>query len=309
MNRLKTTFFYVSLFLPVFIYSQAQVGLKTVNVQGESRIDESRIEALAYQLLNSETDGKKKELNNQLKSLLIQELNKEEARSHPFSEIKSLSILSPSDSTIRIFNWNIPYSNGMFDFECGILHLNPTKDTAFKFLTAADKDSVNENYISPSNHWVPGLIYEVIENKTQFNTYYTLLVWDGHNILTNKKRIEVLWLDKNQNARFGAPIFVSNQAKNCRKIFEYGNDNKMRLYFDSLNHRIVYDHLSPSKPNLEGIYEYYGADLSFDAYQWNGKYWRYNADVDADLGSQKKKKDFKIDKDDIKKNRTFYKSN
>lgn len=309
MKGLKTTFFFGLLFSTYIVFSQAQVGLKTVDIEAESKINEEEIERIAYDLLNADSKQQKIDLNQALKKLLLKELNKEEAKNHPFTNIKSLSVLTPEDSSFRLFNWNIPYANGTFDFECGILNLNSNKDSAFTFLTEVVKDSIHENYIGQPNEWVPGLIYDLVQFKTQFETYYTLLVWDGNNVLTNKKSIDVLWFDADQNARFGAPILVSNQGRKCRRIFEFGNENKMRLYFDSLNQRIVFDHLSPSKPNLEGIYEYYGADLSYDAYQWSGSFWRYHADIDTDKGSQKKKKDFKVDKDVIREDRPIYKSN
>lgn len=309
MKGLRTTFFFAFTFFPFITFCQAQVGLQTVDIEAESKIDEAKIEQLAFELLNAASRTEKDSLNQALKTFLKKELNKAEAQTHPFSNIQSLSVLTPKDSSFKIFNWNIPYDNGTFDYECGILKRQTKADTAFQLLKAAPKDSISEHYVSQANQWIPGLIYDLVEHQTRFETYYTLLVWDGNTILTNKKSIDVLWFDANQNARFGAPIFISNQERKCRKVFEYGNDNKMRLYFDSLNQRIVYDHLSPAQPNLEGIYEYYGADLSYDAYQWSGNFWRYHADVDADKGSQKKKKDFKYDKNIIRKDVPFYKPN
>ena len=48
----------------------------------------------------------------------------------------------------------------------------------------------------------------------------------------------------------------------------------MSLNFEKEIERISFSHLAPPSSTLEGIYEYYGADVTFDAYQWKGDYWR-----------------------------------
>ncbi len=309
MNALRTAFFL--LFLCLIGESQAQqyVGLKTVEVNEDKHIDDEAIEELAFRLLNAQKDSTKKQLNQQLRHLLLKELNKKEAKTHDFSAIKSLSVLVPSDSSFKLFNWNIPYRNGTFDYECGILDLKTGLPEQFKFFSPLSKDSLNEESITEAYTWFPGLIYDIITTKNRFQTFYTLLMWDGNTVLTNRKRIDVISINKEGIPRFGAAIFKSNLATKTRVLFEYGNENKMILKYDETLNRIKFDHLSPPSSQLEGVYEYYGADLSFDAYDWNGDFWRYLADIDADKGSQKKKSDFKYDKKIIKKDQPIYSPN
>lgn len=290
------------------LYAQAQVGLKTVEISGEKKINEREIEVKAYELLNSDDDESKEVLNQELKDLLLIELNKIEAQKHTFSQIKSISILAPHDSSFLLFNWNIPFKDGTYQYECGILTRNTTNNNPFIFLRdTVLNDDLKEKSTTISNTWMPRLFYQLIESKTNFQTYYTLLAWDGNNLLTNKKSIEVLWFDKAGVARFGAPIFkYANAETKTRVEFEYGGQNRMKLQYNQALNRIEFDHLSPPSNNLIGIYEYYGADLSFDGFVWDGKNWIYHADINLDEGLNKKKSDFKIDKDLIKGNKQIY---
>jgi hypothetical protein len=44
---------------------------------------------------------------------------------------------------------------------------------------------------------------------------------------------------------------------------------------------IVMDHLAPSRPDLVGQPAFYGPDLSYDSYTWDGRYWVLERDIDA----------------------------
>ncbi len=288
---MKNLSFALFIFIGLSLDAQTNIGIKTVDINGEKAIDEQRIETLAYEILNTQGDQKKDSLNQILKSQLSLELSKEDALVHPFSKVKSISILTPSDSSFRIFNWNIPYADGSYAYECGILtatgnfsFLNPKNDTA-----------------QLNNHsWIPALYYSIIEKQDRFDTkLYTLLAWKGKDRLINKKVIDVLWFNKAGEIQFGYPIFLSGKNKLSRVVFEYAAQNVMGLQYNPNLDRIQFDHLSPPKQSLKGIYEYYGPDLSYDAYQWKKDHWELDEDIDLDKGLAKKRADFKLNKEVI----------
>lgn len=307
---IKKTLLLVASFLTLqFPQLQAQlnVGLKTVDVNADGAIDDQEIEKLAYQVLNAEKESQRLEFNQLLKERLRIECSKEEAFAHPFAAVKSLSILSPKDSAFRIFNWNIPKGDGSFDYECAILKKSEESD--FFFLTKADDQADDFLKVqTEKNQWFPGLVYEIIQKETLTQSYYTLLVWDGNNRLTTKKRIDALWFDREGAVRFGAPIFKHKSETLMRDVFEYSSQNTMTLSYNEELDRIEFDHLSPPSNNLSGIYEYYGPDLSYDAYQWENNAWLLQEDIDMDKGLKKSKKDFEVDKKVIQKKPTFYQS-
>ncbi len=55
----------------------------------------------------------------------------------------------------------------------------------------------------------------------------------------------------------------------------------MSLKLDPSEQRIVFDHLSPTKPELAGQPAFNGPDLSYDAYRWEKGQWLFQRDVDA----------------------------
>jgi len=211
--------------------AQIQVGLKTVEVQGEKDIDETAIEALAYKVLNAAKDEERLNANSDLKSLLKNELSKKSAFTFPFDSIKSISILSSPDSVFRLFNWNIPFNDGTFEYECGILKRFPdSRASEFYLLVPFTNDSLQLDQVITNNRkWLPGLFYELIQKETDLQSYYTLLTWVGNDRLTSKKRIDVLWFDQSGDVRFGAPIFVKEKSKMSRVGFEFSAQNTMIL--------------------------------------------------------------------------------
>ena len=122
-----------------------------------------------------------------------------------------------------------------------------------------------------------------------------------------RKIIENLYFDKD-TIGFGLPIIRDNKNTYLyRKIFEFSGELKMTLDIqNNPSKRIVYDHLTPSNPSLKGVYEYYGPDLSFDAYEWGERYWDYVSDIDIDQHLSKKSKDFEVkDRDTIQSKNLF----
>ena len=95
-----------------------------------------------------------------------------------------------------MFNWRIPFSDGTYKYECSLLKPTETEDYLFGFFSSIDSlpDDI-ERFSGSSDQWVGAQYYELIESKNKFQTYYTLLAWDGNDLLTNKKMIDVLWFD------------------------------------------------------------------------------------------------------------------
>lgn len=268
--------------------------------QDENRFQEDQIEELCFGVLNANQDEERKQFNQALKRVLKESLEEVGSFDYAFPKVKSLGILTSPDSNLRLFNWMVPYSNGTYDYEC-FAQVRFKNEVRLIVLKNLNEDSIlSEKSSYTADQWPGALYYELIEKKNQFSTYYTLLGWDGHNRLTNRKIIEVMRIKSNGTLSFGARIFKSNRPNSQQRIlFTYGDQNRMKLSYDETQDWIVFDHLSPPSSNLEGIYEYYGADFSFDAYKWEKSYWRHFSDVDIDQGLQKKKRDFKVDKNEI----------
>jgi hypothetical protein len=109
-----------------------------------------------------------------------------------------------------------------------------------------------------------------------------LFGYDGGTTMSNFKILDVLSFS-GQNAKFGSPVFKDPKGLKKRIVFEYSNMASMSLEFEPKRARIVFDHLSPEAPALEGVASYYFPDMSYDAYvyDYDREMWNLESDVIA----------------------------
>lgn len=95
--------------------------------------------------------------------------------------------------------------------------------------------------------------------------------------------------------RMGYPIFqeeVGSEKLVRRVFFEYSDKASVTV---NLNHNlaaIVFDHLVPEQANLEGMFDYYIPDMTYDGYSWSDGIWNYKEDIIAYNDENKKTKQF-----------------
>ena len=93
--------------------------------------------------------------------------------------------------------------------------------------------------------------------------------------------------------KFGDGIFLSENGKVKKRIlFEYKAGVVMHLRYNEESNVIIFDHLSPSDPNLEGQFEFYGPDFSYDMFEFKEGKWNYVKEIDARNGKDKTDKYF-----------------
>ncbi len=236
----------------------------------------------------SETDFKKAFiLNNDFEAHLRKVLRYDEAFNFPFDSLsKLISTVKSPDNAFRIFNWNIEKPK-QEQFYCCFIMKYDNKKEEFITLKLIDKSAsaFDPEYLSYSiNNWYGALYYSIIPTKKASGTIYTLLGWDGNNQFSNKKIIESMEFQKKDNVKFGLPIFKSEESKTKRRvIFQYNKNSYMSLKYakDKKKELIIFDHLSPKSPQLEGMKDWYVTDLSFDAFKLENGKWNYLKDIDA----------------------------
>ena len=191
--------------------------------------------------------------------------------------IPYFSHLKSPDKVFDIFNWNLSYEDGSYEYFC-LLRLNETSEI-IEFTDNSDKFYNPETKKLSSKDWFGALYYEIIPVKDK-PTYYLLLGWDGNNNFTTKKIIETLNFE-NENINFGIPVFESENGTKNRVIFEFSKSAVMSLRYQEKEKRIVFDHLAPFQEGADDFFEFYGPDLSFDAYQFKKGNWSYIKEVDV----------------------------
>ncbi len=200
-----------------------------------------------------------------------------------FDSLKKYKVLIQTpDKDVKVFTWDVEAEDGTHTF-FGFVHAYIKKLKKFETYQLTDKsDGVRdpENAIVDNTNWFGAYYYQIIPVKYKKKKYFVLLGWDGNNRISNKRLIDVLYLSDKGFPKFGAPIFYNEQMKlKKRIIFEFQAGLFMSLKYEESNDAILFDHLSPSNPNLIGEYSFYGPDFSYDMMKFKDGKWVYIKDV------------------------------
>ncbi len=278
------------LFLSVKAFSQANQTEK-LRIQAA----ETELKVLCDNLFHPpnkarQTDAEKKELNASLLEKFDTILNQAHSfENYQFDSLKKdFGILTSPDNKFRIIHWNIPKNDGTHEYYGFIQSKYTTKKNrveSIQLFPLTDKSAEiknPDNAITDNNKWYGALYSRIIIKKSKSKTYYTLLGWDGNDKFSQKKIIEVLTFDPNNGTpHFGADIFNFERKYPKRIIFEYSSTCSMSLRYSGKKDSIVFGHLAPTSPQLEGQFQYYCSDMSYDGFGFRKGKWNYGTDINA----------------------------
>lgn len=241
-----------------------------------------KLNELGKNILAAENDEDKLKINQDYKTALKDLINRPNSFDSSFTDLKTISILKANK--LKIYNWAIPFTDGTFEY---FAFLQIKTDKGFSVVELTDKSEgvkSPENKILTPKSWYGALYYKLIHHKKLGESTYTLLGWDGNNMLTNKKIIDVITVSGNGMIKFGSPIFKLKNKVQRRVIFEYSENAVMSLKYHPEREQIIFDFLVPSSSKLKGIYEYYGPALNrFDALTIEKGKWIYEEDINIEL--------------------------
>lgn len=242
--------------------------------------NESKLSGLLDSLRGAKTDAQRKNVNKEFKKLMDATLKLEGAFTYNFTKLKSVGVIDSPDKMLRIVNWNVEQEDLTHNYFCYLLHFDNKKKTVQinelidnSFMLPAQPDD-----ILTADNWYGALYYKIIPIDKGSKTMYTLLGWDGATSASNIKLIDVLYFNGNQ-PKLGSPIFKMKDQTVKRIFFEHSEKAVMSLRFEENYNRIIYDHLSPEAPGLEGFYSFYVPDMSYDALIMNNGKWTLKEDV------------------------------
>jgi hypothetical protein len=207
-----------------------------------------------------------------------------------FDSLKSISIIYSPDNVFRIITWNLVLNEGRFHYY-GIIQYNPDytrklKDTTNlrPFYPLIDRSEKFTNVLDTTvdnNFWWGATYYKIIPVKYKKQTYYTLIGWNGHTAISNKKVVESLYFEQNKPV-FGAPIFDLQYTKPIKRmVFEYANKASMTLRYEEKKGYLIYESVVPTRPQDQGHPETYLPDGSYDYLIFNKKkgIWEKQKDI------------------------------
>jgi len=240
---------------------------------------ELKLQSLQNKLFSTKIDSLKVKYNKEFLAVLDTVLSAELSFYYPFDSLTQIARLTSPDNKFRIINWNIYKGDGAY-FYFGFLQSFVSKDGKYEYFKLVDRSAGIKNpetYIGEPDKWFGMLYYgKIIKNED----YYTLLAWDGNDKITQKKFIEILYFKDNGDPVFGKDVFKMPKKNPRRIVFEYSSEITMSLKYNEDKRMIVFDHLAPKDPFMEGQYQFYGPDFSYDAFDYSKGKWKFIPDID-----------------------------
>jgi hypothetical protein len=227
-------------------------------------------------LIDAKTDSVKLLVCSKIQDSLIKTLSDESSFEYPFGQLKSLGKITSPDAKFRIYTWNCMLADGSYRYY-GIIQVREKSSIKVKVL-ADNVDADMFTSYHPHN-WPGALYYKIIPFKNKKDLTYILLGWDGNNVSSNKKIIEVLSVGS-EGIKFGEPLILWKNKRLNRVIFEYSKQAGMSIEYQEKEKRLVFDHLAPSSLKYTNQFEYYGPDFTHDALVLKNGIWELQENID-----------------------------
>lgn len=248
-----------------------------------SQVSPDSLQYWGYAMLNGKDEQARMTAQQQFTLLIDRFLENSSSFDAALGEVKALSTLTAPDKRFRLYTWNLPHQDGTYTYY-GRIQLPTSGQHPYRVIPLTDRSAATGKplvrQLKP-REWYGALYYQIIRVSHKKQVYYTLLGWDGNTGLSNKKLIDVLLFDTKGEPVFGAPVFDDGKRIQHRVFFEYAKQASMSLRYHEKTGHIVFDHLSPSEPSLEGRYEFYGPDFSYDALRFKDGKWKLITNYDA----------------------------
>jgi hypothetical protein len=253
---------------------------------------EKELLVLADELLQVRFDDELLDsLNLKLEKKLKYTLEQQNAFDYPFDSLSAISQLVSDDKLLRIFTWHRVKADGTHHHSGFIQYYHKPKKEVLLFQLNDFSDSIPEpaNQTLSYDYWFGATYYDMVSVEINGETNYTLIGWDGNDLHSNKKVIDLLYFSANGKPRFGKPVFVADRYRSKRIVFEYSRMATMMVKWEAGRKQIVFDHLAPTEPVYQGNHKFYGPDLSYDAFEFREGLWHYVSAIDYKMEAPKKK--------------------
>lgn len=243
---------------------------------------EQNLTLFLSELRAAKTDLDKENANNKFKSYLLETITLPGAFDYEFSSLRTIGTIKSPDKTFRFFNWNVEQSDESNKYYCFVLYFD-AKKKEWKTIELIDNSPQlppqPTDYLDEKN-WYGALYYKIIPIQKSGKTIYTILGYDATSSISHTKLIDVISFSGN-HIKLGSPIFKIKNETLKRVYFEHSKKCVMSLSYDDERQKIIFDHLSPESPSMEGFREFYVPDMSYDALSFNENKWILEEDVIA----------------------------
>jgi hypothetical protein len=278
--------------LPVFLTGQGQKPDSALYLFQHAELE---LMALQQKAFHSRIEKERIEGNKEFMRVWERIISNPAILNYPFDKLKDISVLSPKDRKFKVITWNLHRDDGTHAY-FGYILVNNSKRVRTGFMKYRQEDNYEffrlvdrsatikypETHIGSPDKWFGMLYTQLIE----CGDFYTLIGWDGNDKITQRKFVDVLYFRSNGNPVFGKDVFKFPRKNPKRLMFEYSHEVSMSLKYQERRKQIVYSHLSSRQEGslLDGQYQFYGPDGSFDALELKKGKWVVIEDIDINSG-------------------------
>ncbi|MFB6320106.1 hypothetical protein [Saccharicrinis sp. FJH54] len=246
-------------------------------ISAQSPIDEALNRQFA--VLGSGLPETAKKAASDSVGLLLSSYLKQPGSFHVKPMVDHLGKVSSADDKLNIYSWNYQGDEMLYKYGCVIQH--KTGEGRMEITVLKDsRNNIPETEVLKAAEWYGCLYYAIVVKTKRKKTYYTLLGWDGYNNIVARKIIDVLIFKPEHEPVLGASVFKMDRGTQKRVVFRFSATGSMVLVYDPDYKRIIFDHLSPASPELEGQYQYYGSDFTYDGFKFKRGKWEFEEMLD-----------------------------
>lgn len=266
----------------LFSFLLLNISISFANTDTSFVQREQNLTVYLTELRAAKTDMEKENANAKFKSFLLETISLPGAFEYEFSSLRTIGTIKSPDKTFRFFNWNVEQSDETNKYYCFVLYFD-VKKKEWKTIELIDNSTMlppqPTDYLDEKN-WYGALYYKIIPIQKSGKTIYTILGYDATSNMSHTKLIDVISFSGN-HVKLGSPIFKIKNETLKRVYFEHSKKCVMSLNYDEERKKIIFDHLSPESPSMEGFREFYVPDMSYDAFSFIDNKWVLEEDVIA----------------------------
>lgn len=273
------------IFIAVSFYSNAQIvpEISPTDLQKIKKFEDT-IRMYGDTLINSQVQENRSIASFRIIRSLTRALKIPNSFYYKWDSLLPWKIVTPEDGSFRIFSWYVRSDIDAYKY-FGTIQMRSDTLKMFPLIDYSDFTADAEEVTVDNNNWYGALYYGIKTVKAGKNIYYTLLGWDGNNMTSNRKIMDILFF-KNAKPRFGAPIIQVEKGKTQKRfILEFSDDAVATMSYSDADKKIVYDHVAPNGNALEGFYANYIPDGTYEGFEWKKGKWRHVNEI----GYQKRK--------------------
>ncbi len=270
----------IFLFLPLMLAAQKKTKVEpasqptveaVLNLQGL----EDTLGVLGYAIVNDSVEAERFAACRVFITTLVRALKIENSFKYPFERLRSVSILTPPDSSFRIFTWQLFVNDSTYRYY-GAIQMNERKLKLYPLIDRSfEMPRFPTDEVLPPERWYGALYFNLRQFDTRQGRKYLLFGYDAFEFFEKRKLLDVLIFNKEGKPEFGAAVFEKPDGPPDLRVYvQYSADAKVKMNWDEQYQMILFDHLIPF-PSPFGRDMTQVPDGSYDGYKFEKGHWKY----------------------------------